>query len=161
MTMPSFKRLHLIRTLSQPWYTFMAVVFAIGILLVYVYSQVLGNVQNVDVWVANLSETRAAMLIVFGILFGITLSYQISLWMGKRACPIHRQAKGTGASGLSTIGIFLVAQCPACASLGALFLPLSVVTLLGQYAEWLNIASILLMLFTLHYLGAFETSKTK
>lgn len=147
------------RVLQQPANAALAILLAGGIFLVYVYSQVLGNLQNVDVWFGNLVWTRALLLSAFASVFGVTLTYQISLWRKPRACPIQKQAKGTGVSGLSTIGIFLVAQCPACASLGALFLPLSVVSFFGEYAEWLNIASIALMLFTLHYLGAFEPAK--
>ncbi len=152
-------QVHLVHVLGQAPYAFLAALLTIGMLALYIYTQVLGNLNNVDVWMANISEGRTVLLLAFSILFGITMSYQISLWAGPRTCSLKRQAKGTGASGLSTIGIFLVAQCPACASLGALFLPLSAVTFLGQYAEWLSILSILLMIFTLHYLGAFHHGK--
>jgi hypothetical protein len=151
--------LRLVRVLKKPLYAGLTILLAGGVLLVYIFTQVLGNMNNVDVWVANLVWWRGVLVGVFVLLFGITMSYQISLWTGPRTCSLEKKAKGTGASGLSTIGIFLVAQCPACASLGAFFLPLSAVTFLGQYAEWLNLASIGLMIFTLNYLGAFEREK--
>lgn len=145
--------------LGDPRYAMLSALLACGMIALYVYSQVLGNLANVDVWVANLSDERAVLVLMFSILFGVTLTYQLKLWTGPRTCTIKRQAKGTGASGLSTIGIFLVSQCPACASLGALFLPLSAVTFLGAYAEWITAGSIVLLLFTLHYLGALEHEK--
>ena len=157
--MAAFNTWKIWHVLRQPANAALAILLMAGILLVYVYSQVLGNLQNVDVWVGNLVWPRAALLGGFVLLFGVTMTYQIDLWRGPRTCSVQKQAKGTGASGLSTIGIFLVAQCPACASLGALFLPISVVSFFGQYAEWLNAVSIILMLFALHYLGAFERAK--
>lgn len=154
-------RVHLQKVLAQPAYGALALILAGVMLLVYVYSQVLGNLNNVDVWVANLQWQRALLLGVFTILFGLTASYQIHLWRGSKTCSIQKRAKGTGVSGLSTIGLFLVAQCPACASLGVFFLPLSVVTFLGEYAEWVNVLGIGMLVFTLHYLGAFERVKSK
>ncbi|MDZ4256934.1 MAG: hypothetical protein U1C71_04955, partial [archaeon] len=66
---------------------------------------------------------------------------------------------GSGISGVGTLGIFLVAQCPACASLGAFFLPVGAIAFIGQNTVWLNLLSIGLILFTLHYLGAFAPEK--
>lgn len=157
--MAPFHAWKLWRVLRKPHNAILSILLMGGIFLVYVYSQVLGNLQNVDVWVGNLVWPRALLLGVFVAVFGVTMTYQIDLWRGPRTCSVQKQAKGTSASGLSTLGIFLVAQCPACASLGALFLPLSVVSFFGQYAEWLNAVSIILMVFTLHYLGAFERAK--
>ena len=148
--------IHLWNVILQPRYAALSILLMGGMLGFYIYTQVIGNVNNVDVWVANLQWQRALLLGLFTILFGLTTSYQIHLWLGPKTCSIQKKAKGTGVSGLSTIGIFLVAQCPACASLGVFFLPLSAVTFLGEYAEWLNILSIGLLLFTLHYLGAFK-----
>lgn len=157
MKQPS--RIHLWGVLSQPRYAVLSILLMGAMLAFYVYTQVLGNLNNVDVWVANLQWPRALLLGVFTILFGLATSYQIHLWVGPKTCSIQKKAKGTSVSGLSTIGIFLVAQCPACASLGVFFLPLSAVTFLGEHAEWLNILSIGLLLFTLNYLGAFKPVK--
>ncbi len=147
------------RVLRQPPYAILAAFLSMAMLGVYVYTQVLGNLGNVDVWIVNVPRVHAALLLVFAGLFGITMSYQIHLWRSPKTCPVEKQAKGTSVSGIGTIGIFLIAQCPACASLGALFLPLSAITFLTQYAVWINLLSIGLLVFTLHYLGAFTEEK--
>lgn len=157
--MKQLLKINLWKVLCQPHYMALAILLMGAMLGLYIFTQVIGNLNNVDVWAANLQWQRAFLLGIFTILFGITMSYQIHLWFGKRTCSLQKKAKGTSVSGLSTFGLFLVAQCPACASLGVFFLPLSAVTFLGEHAEWLNILSIGLLLFTLHYLGAFEQVK--
>jgi hypothetical protein len=121
----------------------------------YIYTQVLGNLSLVDVWLANVPPLHALLLLVFAILFGVTFAYQVRVWKSPKICPPARRIRGGGMAGIGTFGIFLVAQCPACASLGALFLPLGALTFLAEYTIGLNVLSILLMLFTLHHLGAF------
>ncbi|MBM3282531.1 MAG: hypothetical protein FJY86_04310 [Candidatus Diapherotrites archaeon] len=150
---------HLQRVMAQPHYILLSLLLSGGMLALYVYTQVIGNVNNIDVWAANLQPVRGLLLVIFSMLFGLTTTYQIHVWTTPQTCSLVQKTKGTGMSGLSTIGLFLVAQCPACASLGVFFLPLSAVTFLGEYAEWINILGIGLLVFTLHYLGAFERVK--
>lgn len=150
---------HLERVFQNPWYALLAALLAVGMFALYVYTQVLSNLSNVDVWVKNIPLLNAGLLGAFVLLFGITFAYQISLWMGPRKCALRKQVKGTGASGAGTLAVFLIAQCPACASLGALFLPVSVLGFIAQYTIPLNILSIVLLVFTLHYLGAFQREK--
>ncbi len=147
--------MRLLGVLYSPKYTIIALVSFLAMMGIYIYSQVLGNLSLVDVWLANVPPVHALLLLAFAILFGLTFAYQIHLWDSPKVCAPAKRAKGSGVSGIGTIGIFLVAQCPACASLGALFLPVSALTFLAEYTVWLNVVSILLMLFTLHYLGAF------
>ena len=128
-------------------------------LLLYIYTQVLGIVENIPVWVATVPSLHALLLLVFAAVFGVTMAYQLFLWRSPKICSIETQAKGSTAGGAGTLGIFLIAQCPACASLGALFLPLSVLSFLSEYAVVLNLVSMGLLLYTLHYLGAFEKQK--
>lgn len=144
-------------TLQRPHYLMLALVSSIIFLIIYIYSQVLGNLQNVHVWLANVSLVQAILLIIFVALFGITFAYQVFLYTSPKLCSREKRTHATGFHGIGTIGIFLVAQCPACASLGALFLPIGAITFFTQYAVWLNLLSIGLLLFTLHYLGAFQS----
>ncbi len=147
------------KILRQPAYALLAIVIMTGMLVLYTYTQLLGNLDNMDVWISNLPLGHGILLGIFILLFGITMAYQIHLWVSPQTCSVEKRAKGTGASGIGTIGIFLVAQCPACASLGALFLPVSAITFFSEYAVWINLVSIGMMLFTLHYLGAFGKTK--
>ena len=147
------------KKLREPGFVVGSLVFALAMLFVYIYTQVLGNLANVDVWVANVPVLHALLLIVFAVVFGITFQYQLFLLKQPKVCSPQMKTTGTGISGIGTIGIFLIAQCPACASLGALFLPVSAVTFFTQYAVGINVLSIGLLLFTLHYLGAFTPMK--
>ena len=148
--------MRLFHILFRPYHFLVAVISSLLMGGIYVYSQVLGNLSLVGVWVATIPILHAFLLVVFLLLFGASMAYQIHLWKSPKVCSLSQRAKGGGLSGAGTLGIFLVAQCPACASLGALFLPLSTLTIIGEYTIWLNAASILLVLFTLHYLGAFR-----
>ncbi|MEK6902609.1 MAG: hypothetical protein AABX02_03415 [archaeon] len=143
--------------LQQPFYAGIAILSAILFFLVYVYTQVLGNLENVPIWIANISPIHGVLLIIFVALFGITLAYQVFLYQRPKLCSREKRTQATGVHGIGTLGIFLVAQCPACASLGALFLPIGAITFYTQYAAWLNLLSIGLLVFTLHYLGAFQS----
>ena len=146
----------LLNTLLKPKYLLLAIASAIAMASLYVYSQVLFILENVGVWLANVPALHALLLAIFVALFGITFAYQASLWIEPNACAAKKRLNASGAGGIGTIGIFLIAQCPACASLGALFLPLSAITFIGVYTIPLNMLSIALLAFTLYYLGAFE-----
>lgn len=143
--------------LQKPFYAGIATLSAILFFFVYVYTQVLGNLENVHVWIANLMTTNGILLLVFVGLFGVTMAYQLYLHHSPKICSVKKRTSGTGIHGIGTIGVFLIAQCPACASLGALFLPVSAVTFLAEHSVVLNVLSIGLLLVTLHYLGAFQT----
>jgi len=136
-------------------YFIIAAVSSAAFAAAYLYTQVLGIVQNLDIWFSIVPAINLVLFIVISVLFGVTLSYQIYSWRQPRTCAINKRAIGTGSAG--TFAGFLVAQCPACASLGALFLPSSVfLTVFMKYGTLINITSIGLLMFTLHYLGAFR-----
>lgn len=147
------------RVLRQPFYAGVGILSSMLMLGLYVYTQVLGNLANVDIWLANVPRNHALFLGVFVILFGITFAYQVYLWRQPKACSTNKKIQGGSASGIGTLGIFLIAQCPACASLGALFLPVSAISFFSEYAVELNLLSIGLLLATLYHLGAFERAK--
>ena len=138
--------------LKNPKYVLIAFISSLVLAAVYIYSQVLGIWQNIDLWFKVIPVYNLVFFLLFVILFGITLSYQIYLWRQKKICNV----KGIGTGGGATITTFLIAQCPACASLGALFLPLSVIGFFTKYSFYINLVSIGLLLFTLRYLGAFR-----
>ncbi len=139
----------------QPMYAIIAVASALLMAVLYIYTQVLGNLHNADIWLSIIPWYNALLFVVFVVLFGITISYQIFLWRQPKVCSVAQKTKGAGASSAATIAAFFVAQCPACASIGALLLPVGAVTFLAQASTAINVISIALMLFTLHYLGGF------
>lgn len=146
----------LLQVLKRPGYLALALASAAAMLALYIYTQLLGILENLDVWLAVLPLHNAVLLAVFTLLFGATFAYQAYVWREAKTCSAWQKAAGTGASSSGTFGLFFVAQCPACASLGALFLPLSATAVLMQYSWLLNLAGIGLLLFTLNYLGAFQ-----
>jgi hypothetical protein len=142
--------------LKMKRYLALAIMSSAVMSLIYIYTQVLGIVENIDLWLTVIPWYNAALFIIFAALFGITFAYQVYLWKQPKVCAIGTKAKGFGTSGIGSIGLFFVAQCPACASLGALFLPISVSVVFTKFSWLITLASIGLLLFTLNYLGAFK-----
>lgn len=146
----------LIEVLKMRVYLLIAVVSALAFTAVYIYTQVLGIVENVDIWLTVIPLHNAVLFAVFAALFGVTLSFQIYNWRQPKVCTVSDKAKsGSVSSGATFVGL-LVAQCPACASLGALFLPVSAVTFFTQFSFVINLVSIGLLLFVINYLGGFK-----
>ncbi len=146
----------LIDVLKKPKYFSLAVISTIIITVIYIYTQVLGIIENIEIWFASIPFYNAILFVVFAVLFGITFSFQVFNWLQPKTCSINRKISGAGGSGAGTAGLFLVAQCPACASLGALFLPIGAISFLAEYGWAINLFSIGLLFFTLNYLGAFK-----
>jgi len=146
----------IVEVLKMKRYLAIAIISSTAMAFVYVYTQVLGIIENVDLWLTIIPWYNAILFIVFTGLFGVSFAYQIYLWKQPKVCATGTKVKGIGTGGIGTMGVFLIAQCPACASLGVLFLPISVVGFFTQFSWLLNILAIGLMLFTLRYLGAFK-----
>lgn len=142
-----------IRVLRQRTYAAIAVVSSLLLSFVYIYTQVLGNLNNLDLWFAIIPWYNAILFVIFAALFGITLAFQVHNWRQPKVCNVKG---GAGASGAATFTGFLVAQCPACASLGALLLPASIFHVFVIFSPVINIISIALLLFTIHYLSGFK-----
>ncbi|MBI2173125.1 MAG: hypothetical protein HYT73_02860 [Candidatus Aenigmarchaeota archaeon] len=148
--------MRLIEVLKIRKYLLLAAASSIAMSLFYVYTQVLGIIENIDIWLAVLPWHNAILFPMFSALFGMTLAYQVYLWKQPKTCAVGMKAAGIGAGSGGTFGLSMVSQCPACASLGALFLPASLTAAFAQFSWVINLAAILMMLFTLRYLGAFK-----
>lgn len=148
--------MRLLHVLQIPSSKGVAVLSAALMLVIYVYAQLLGIIGNFGVWLATIPLFNLGIVLIFSALFGITFAYQYYLWKKPKTCSTNQKMNGVGATGIGTFGIFLVAQCPACASLGTLFLPFSAVAFLADYGWAFNLLGIGLLLFTLNYLGAFK-----
>ncbi len=149
--------LALISVLKRPKYILLATVAAVAMLFFYAWTQVIFITHNLDIWFADIPGLNLAMFLVFAALFGITLSYQVWLRFQPKVCAMGKQSTP---GLLGSIVAFFVVQCPACASLGALFLPISAISILTIYSPIINLASIGLLLLTLHLLGAFKPAQT-
>jgi len=146
----------LFNVLKQPQYFLIFIVSSMAFSAIYIYSQVLGIVENIILWITIIPWYNAILFVVFVALFGITLSFQIYNWRQPKTCSINQKRAGASVGGIASFVGLLVAQCPACASLGVLFLPFSAVTFLTEFSTALNLLSIGLLLFTINYLGGFK-----
>lgn len=146
----------LFEVLKKPKYIILTIVSTLIVSAIYIYTQVLGNVHNIDVWFATIPIYNAVLFSIFALLFGATFSFQVFNWFAPTTCTLNKKIGSAGTSGIGTTGLFLVAQCPACASLGSLFLPISAISFITEFSWLINLASIGLLLFTLNYLGAFK-----
>lgn len=142
--------------LRTPKYLIIAAASSAGMLALYAYSQVLGAVGNLDLWLAVMPWYNKVLLSVFLGLFGMATAYQVYLWRQPKACSVYAKSGGIGASSAGTFGVFLVAQCPACASIAALFLPVSVGLFLGNFGWLITLSGIAMIIFTINYLGGFK-----
>ncbi len=154
------QHINLTRILSKPKYFVLAIIAFIGMLFLYIYAQLLGLLVNFSAWLDGVSPLNGALIIIFAFLFGITLSFQAYYWFKPKACPVHKKIEGASTSSATMFSILFVAQCPSCASLGTLLLPLSALTFFVQYGWLINLISIALLLFTLNYLGAFSKKES-
>ena len=106
------------------------------------------------IWLKTISTLNLATLIIFIIMFGITMAYQVYVIQQQKICNTNK--KGMLPSSFSTFGIFAVSQCAACAPLGLLIIPSSILLTLSEYGYLVNTIGILLMLFAINYLGGFR-----
>ena len=146
----------IIKVLKQGKYFAIALIAVLVMVFVYIYKQVLGNLHNVDIWFKIIPWYNAVLFAIFAILFGVSLSYQIYMWGQPKICKTSDKVKSAGTTSIPTLGLFFVSQCPACASLGALLLPLSAIGVLTEYSWLINLVAIGLLLFTINYLGGFK-----
>ncbi|MCX6803080.1 MAG: hypothetical protein NTY48_00750 [Candidatus Diapherotrites archaeon] len=124
--------------------------------LFYIYPQLLRSFWNIEYWASAVLAHNPALIIIFLILFGITFSFQTYYWFRPKVCPINKKVESAGSSALTFIGVFLISQCPSCATLGLLLIPISAASFILQYNWAITLISIIILLFTLNYSGAFQ-----
>ena len=137
-------------------YLALAVLSSLGMLALYAYSQVLGAVGNLDLWLSVMPWYNKILLSAFVVLFGMATAYQVYVWRQPKSCNLSVKGGTVGANSAGTFGVFLVSQCPACSSIAALFLPFSATLLIATYGWLINLAGITIVLFTINYLGGFK-----
>ena len=131
-------------------YLFITILSTIIMLAVYPFLQSFGQIY---LWFAVIDFWNLVVYIVFSILFGLMISLQVYTKREVKNCNMKNSA-GTGIIG--TIATFFIAQCPSCAVLLSAFLPLGAVAFIVTYNIYLMIASIGLMLLSIHFIGGFK-----
>src|SRR3989304_3525652 len=122
----------IIEVLKIPRYFYIALASMLIFSAVYIYSQVLGIIQNIDLWFAVLPWYNAVFFLTFVVLFGAAIGYQFYLRDQPKVCSASQKRKGAAARSGGMFGIFMVGQCPACASIATLLLPASAVGFLAE-----------------------------
>ena len=143
--------------LRNPRYLLIAIAASVGMSLVYAYTQVLGVVGNLELWITVMPWHNRILFAIFSALFGILTAFQLYLLRQPKVCSLPRAGGSVGANSGATFAVFLVSQCPACASIGALFLPASAILLIGNFGWAITLVGIALMLFMINYLGGFRS----
>ena len=146
----------IIQVLRTPKYLAIAVASSLIMFALYAYSQVLGAVANLDLWISIMPWYNKLLFSAFTVLFGVSTAFQIYLWRQPKSCSISTKGKGISVNSAGTFAVFLVAQCPACASIGAFFLPLSAILLIANFGWAINLAGIAMIIFMINYLGGFK-----
>ena len=72
--------LKLIEILKMPKYSAIAALSAIIFAFVYMYAQVLGNIDNIIIWIQLIPWYNVVFFIMLAAVFGITMSFQIYTW---------------------------------------------------------------------------------
>ena len=145
-----------LKMLKEPKYLGLAVGLSLLILIVYPVIQVLPQgLNNFWFWFSLLTLSRWVLYLLYGILFGITLSF--FFWQrSKKICSLK---KATSGGFLGLMGSFLgtsMPLCPACLSWIALILPFSLALSLAKYNTEIMISSILLLFLALWFLRGFQ-----
>ena len=98
----------------------------------YSFVQVLGIIQNIDLFFINLPPLNFVLFLIFTILFGMNLS--LFVYNRSRKVCEYNKKKVLGSSSLGTFFSFFVGVCPACTGFAVLLgIPLSLTTFLIQF----------------------------
>ncbi|RME18036.1 MAG: hypothetical protein D6797_01230 [Bdellovibrio sp.] len=146
----------LIEVLKKPKYMLLAVVSALALLAIYAYFQNLGIVENIPFWFSIMPWYNLISLVAFLAIFGVLVAYQVHVFFNNKSCKLGKKARGVGFSSIAGGGVFFVAQCPACISLATLLLPASIAPLFITNGWAINLISIGIAVYAIHYLGGFE-----
>jgi hypothetical protein len=145
-----------LQALKEPKYFVLAVVFGLLIMAFYAFLQVLPQgLNNFWFWFTLLNPFTWFLYLLYGILFGVTLSFFI--W--QRAKKIFSVRKIGRVGFLGAFGCFLgttAPMCLACTPWVTLFLPISVVLPLLRYQVEILVLSVFLLFLALWFLGGFQ-----
>lgn len=134
-----------------------AVISAIGIFFVNPLIQSLSTPLAFQIWSTDILQKpeSSTPYIIFSILFGIF----ISLYIYSRNKCIDCKPDAKAGFGGSTFG-FVLGVCPACFSFVGFLLPLGGSIFLTRYYPVFIVASIAIILFSIHRLGGFRKIST-
>ncbi|MFH1364931.1 MAG: hypothetical protein ABIH52_04760 [Candidatus Aenigmatarchaeota archaeon] len=143
--------MQLIHALKQKTYFGIAVVAAVIMYYLLPYVQTLG--LHTDLWYQIIPPLHYAFFLVFVVIFGAFVSFQIYKFRGPKVCKVKKNAiGGVIGSGFA----FLVGVCPACLGFAALLLPIGVSSILAVFGPVFMVISIGLMLFSIHMNDGFK-----
>ncbi len=147
-----------LKMLGEPKYLVLASSLSILMFFLYPAIQVLfQGLNNFWFWFSLLTPTTWFLYLLYGILFGLTLSF-FSWQRSKKVCSPRKVTRG-GFFGL--VGTFFgtsISLCPVCLSWAALLLPFSFSLYLVKYSIEIMILSILMLFLALWLLGGFQKS---
>lgn len=150
----------IVKMLKEAKYLALAIGLSFLMFFLYPFLQVLpqGGLNNFWFWFSLLTPLAWFLYLLYGILFGITLSF--FLWQrSKKVCLPAKKSRG-GFFGL--VGSFLGTSaplCPSCLSWVALILPFSVGLSLLKYNIEIMVFSIILLFLALWLRGGFQGSQ--
>lgn len=148
-------KIRLLEVLKIKRYALIALIFSLGMALIYPYLQVAlnGGFYNYGFWfevILSQSKLNFVLYLLFSILFGVVVSYSIYSWKHKK-CGV----KSLGSGGFGSIVAMLTSQCSACLSLASLFLPAAAVSAFFVYNTLFNFISIGALLLSIYLMGGF------
>ena len=150
----------IIEVLKQPIYLFISLFISFAFFFIYVYLQIQGIIENFIFWFTIIPFINLIVFTIFTLIMGASFSYQIYLLRQPKLCYVDGKKKNIKpSSGVNFSVVFLsffISACPTCASIGLLLLPISVFTFIANYGIYINLFSIVLLLFIIYYLGGFK-----
>ena len=153
--------MRILNVLKNKKYLWLAIISGLVTLVVFPLLQVQasGGLQNLDLWFSVIPLSILILVVVFSLLFGIFLSFQIFNLKSKVCDARQKVTSATGGGFAAMLGV-LVPACPACVSIITLFLPASIgISVAGfflQYSTYLLSGSIMLLLGGIYLLGGFK-----
>lgn len=153
---PENKTLLVISMLKDPKYLGLVLGLSIFMFFLYPFLQILPQgLNNFWFWFSLLTPLTWLLYFLYGILFGLTLSF--FFWQrARKLCPLKKETKGGFFGVVGTFFGISTSICPACLSWVVLFLPFSFGLSLVKYSIEIMILSILLLFLALWFWGGFR-----
>ena len=144
-------------------YVLLSLLFSVLFLMLYPLFQTLPLlIQNLNdfrftlqYWFSLLTPLKWFLYFLYGILFGLVISFFI--WQRKKkVCPPTQMVKSGFLGGFGASLGTVLPVCPSCFSLVGFILPLNTLFLLVKYSAFVMAGSIALLFLSLWLLGAFQ-----